>query len=140
MNLCDLFIVIQFNWFSSDRLKNGEKDNDLVWESWNAAESDPEDSESCYSSYDDQIPQQKKSLSLPSAMRYGSCSIPPSPVLLAKNEVSIPRSKSDEADIGKQKPGVNTVVHFHIRKKFYHVSFFIPIKRFPQLLCWTINF
>ena len=85
----------------SDRLKNGEKANDLLWESWNKAGSDFEDRGSSSSYYDDNIPAKSKSLSLPSAMKYGSRSIPPSPVLLAKSEVTIPRSKSDEANVGK---------------------------------------
>ena len=82
-----------------DRLKNDEKANDLIWESWNKGGSDNDD-ECSFSYNDDQIPHKNKSLSLPSAMRYGSRSIPPSPVL-TKNEVSITRSKSDEANVGE---------------------------------------
>ena len=49
------------------------------------------------------MPQRNKALSLPNAVRLGlgSRSIPPSPVLKSKNEVSITRSKSDEANVGK---------------------------------------
>jgi len=82
----------------SDHLKKGEKANDLLWESWNKSGSDFEDRE--FPFYDDNIPEKSKSLSLPSTMKYSSRSIPPSPILFTKNEVSIPRSKSDEANVG----------------------------------------
>eukprot|EP00795_Rhopilema_esculentum_P015396 gene15396-6635_t len=89
--------------FFKDRLRNGEKANDLVWESWGttASESDGlgRESDIYGGGYDDEVIHKNKALSLPSSMRYGSLSIPPSPVLFATNDVSITRSKSDEANI-----------------------------------------
>ena len=92
-------------YFCIDRLRNGEKANDLVWESWGttASESDGlgRESDIYGGGYDDEVIHKNKALSLPSNMRYGSLSIPPSPVLFATKDVSITRSKSDEANIGR---------------------------------------
>ena len=97
---------------NTERLKNGEKASDLVWESWYDTLPEPlsVDSRSSIASYlsvfsstsEEVTSPQTKSLSLPYSSRLESRSIPPSPTFPQKIPVSITRSKSDEANLGKQ--------------------------------------
>ena len=99
-------MIYEFTFLQTDRLRNGEKASDFVWESWDTIltgsqeESSPRVSVSC--SCDEQTAVKAKSSSLPASARMYTRSIPPSPTLEHRgNDVSITRSKSDEANVGK---------------------------------------
>eukprot|EP00794_Sanderia_malayensis_P013863 gene13863-15311_t len=88
----------------SDRLRNGDKASDFVWESWDKLYVDDSlpPTISYHDARDGPVAAESKSLSLPHSVRLTTRSIPPSPTIEHKYSSSITRSRSDDANVGRR--------------------------------------